>query len=582
MSLLLTSGLMTAEAATSRTVVTDAASYSIGDTITVTVTGAPTAATTAVGFYASGQDPTVDDPIGGLKYSDDTDVEPVSGAADFVIHFPTVGLSAGSGFVMKLIDAPLVPPSAPTLSGVPDRVETEGTGPWTFSLAPYASWTGTPTWTVTADPGGTGAFFASSSVGTLTIPNIGAAQGPVDVTIQIADAAGSASDTFALTVTAVTGQLIFSATPIATDATRDDFIARTGMSVKWGEVAGAADYAIEQIGGRWALKVIALQGTHGANCGLIFPGMPSTGVPGGPSKSISRVKIWWPVGYDFNPTDGVSGGGTKVAGPWGGGTPATSNQVGNDGFATTIWSGASFNYVGVGLDLNSPRGANDFATLAIADPQWRIDQNQGRWVQLEWENVIEASAGGFGTVRLWIDGVLEVDVAARYFDAGDWDPAAGVKGMYLRCWFGGAGVAQVDTPVYYTDLELYDTDSTLTLEPVDGAAEQIAIAADAGAMHSFEGFGLGMGSPGSGPQTIANLLNANPTYITKLFQDLKTNALNGYTGDASYKPLTDIGLANGVTKFIMHGFVVRNYMTHDRSGRCTLRRSTSPTSLMQA
>jgi len=263
--------------------------------------------------------------------------------------------------------------------------------------------------------------------------------------------------------------LVFAGTPTDADSTFDDFLARTGLTRRWGDSPdGNAPpyYGVTTIDGRRALEIVAHKGTRGANGGLLLPGMPHDGVVGGPRESFGRVKVWWDPASDYNPrkqdADGNwtvrdGAGGCKFAGFWGGDTPATSNDDKNAGWALTIWTGASSNYITLGLDLDDPRRSDGYATTAKyeTDDIWRIDRNSGRWVQLEWEHIIEPTAGGEGRVRFWIDGKLGIDKAVRYFDPAQWDAGAGLKGVYLRNFWGGAGRAAVDTPLYYADIEVW-------------------------------------------------------------------------------------------------------------------------------
>lgn len=265
--------------------------------------------------------------------------------------------------------------------------------------------------------------------------------------------------------------LVFAGTPTDADETFDDFLARTGLTRRWGDSTEADGdppprYGLATIDGRRAFEVVALQGTRGANAGLLLPGMPRDGVVGGPRESFGRVKAYWDPSFDYNPrkrdADGNwtvrdGAGGCKFAGFWGGNIPATSNKADNDGWALTIWTGSSSNYISLGLDLDHPRRDDGYATTAIyrTDDTWRIDRNSGRWVQLEWEHIIEPTAGGEGRVRMWIDGELGIDRVVRYFDPTQWDAGAGLKGVYLRNFWGGAGRAPVDTPMYYADIEVW-------------------------------------------------------------------------------------------------------------------------------
>lgn len=263
--------------------------------------------------------------------------------------------------------------------------------------------------------------------------------------------------------------LVFAGTPTEADATFDDFLARTGLTRRWGDSPdGNAPprYGLATIDGRRALEIVARQGTRGANGGMLLPGMPRDGVVGGPRESFGRVKVYWDPAYDYNPrkqdADGNwtvrdGAGGCKFAGFWGGNMPATSNDADNDGWALTIWTGSSSNYITLGLDLDDPRRTDGYATTAKyeTDDIWRIDRNSGRWVQLEWEHIIEPTAGGEGRVRFWIDGKLGIDRAVRYFDPAQWADGVGLKGIYLRNFWGGAGRAPVDTPLYYADIEVW-------------------------------------------------------------------------------------------------------------------------------
>jgi hypothetical protein len=265
-------------------------------------------------------------------------------------------------------------------------------------------------------------------------------------------------------------KLLFAATPSKEDASFEDFLARTRLTRRWGDPTdGAAPrYGIATIGKRRALELVARQGTRGASGGFLLPGMAPDGVAGGPRESFGRVKAYWDPNYDYNPrkqdatgawTVREGAGGCKFAGFWGGDTPATGNAVDAAGWALTIWTGSSSNYVGLGLDLDFPRD-DDYANFAIYygpdENSWRIDKNSGRWVQLEWEHIIESTAGGGdGRVRMWIDGTLGLDEKVRYFDPAQWSADAGLKGFYLRNFWGGVGRAPVDTPMYYADIEIW-------------------------------------------------------------------------------------------------------------------------------
>jgi hypothetical protein len=256
--------------------------------------------------------------------------------------------------------------------------------------------------------------------------------------------------------------LLYSATPSSSDASYGDFLVRTGLRQFWGETAGAASYGLATIGGYAAIQVTATKGTHGANAGFIFKGMPTSGVAGGPHHAFVRAKVWWPKGYDFNPylNGSRSGaGGLKNFGPWGGGTPAVADNANNDGFALKSWTGTQ-NWITTGMDLHSPRNTSGYAMVNFFyNPDgstWRIDAHQGQWVQFEWQVDIEDSAGGKGRIQLWINGVKGYDRSdITFFAPSAWSSSAGVKGMYLSNWWGGAGVAPATTPIYYKDIELW-------------------------------------------------------------------------------------------------------------------------------
>jgi hypothetical protein len=273
-------------------------------------------------------------------------------------------------------------------------------------------------------------------------------------------------------------RLAYAASPLSSDTTFAGFLTRAGLTKKWGESEAQPEPEIVTVNGRRAIRIWAAPQTRGSNNGLFIHGFPNSGlsgVPGGPRNSIGRVKVLWPQGYSFYPV-GPNGenhgdyGGTKAAGFWGGNIPATGDDAGNDGWALTIWTGkwsstGSNNYVALGQDLNWPRDGA-YATPAIwrdvsTDALWKIDNHQGEWVQLQWEHRIETTAGGLGTLRFWINGAKGIDKEVRYFSAEDFSAnnnqgaLAGVKGIYLRNFWGGSGRAPVKTPVYYTDLEVW-------------------------------------------------------------------------------------------------------------------------------
>ncbi|MFP2904712.1 hypothetical protein ACLESD_06575 [Pyxidicoccus sp. 3LFB2] len=273
-------------------------------------------------------------------------------------------------------------------------------------------------------------------------------------------------------------RLAYAASPLSSDTTFAGFLTRAGMSKRWGESEAQPEPEIVTVNGRRAIRIWAAPQTRGSNTGLLIQGFPNSGpsgVPGGPRNSIGRVKVLWPQGYSFYPVgpDGENHadyGGIKAAGFWGGNTPATGDDFGNDGWALTIWTGKwastySNNYVALGQDLNWPRDGA-YASPAIwrdvaTNELWKVENHQGEWVQLEWEHRIETTAGGLGTLRFWINGVKGIDKQVRYFSADDFSAnnnqgaLAGVKGIYLRNFWGGSGRAPQKTPVYYTDLEVW-------------------------------------------------------------------------------------------------------------------------------
>jgi hypothetical protein len=263
-------------------------------------------------------------------------------------------------------------------------------------------------------------------------------------------------------------KLVWAGTPNSSDASYSAFMTRVGLVQKFAETAGAAKYDLATVGSARVLRMTAMQGTHGVNNGVMVKALDKGGVRGGPNKAWVRAKVYWDPNYDYNPylrdssgnwtiRDGA--GGCKWIGPWGGDIPATADNITNPGWALTLWTGLSLNYITVGMDLNSPRNSSNYAMVSIyRDPQQNlfvIDNNRGRWVQLEWEVQIETAAGGTGNFKFYINGVKGVDMNVRYMNPTSWDPAVGVKGIYLRNWWGGGGTAPKTTPVYYKDLEIW-------------------------------------------------------------------------------------------------------------------------------
>lgn len=268
--------------------------------------------------------------------------------------------------------------------------------------------------------------------------------------------------------------LIYSATPEPQDVTPEGFRARAGLGLRFAEGSGRATYSLADIGGKRAYVCTAIQGTTGAQHGLVISAWDQGGVNGGPRQAWFRWKCYFHPSVDYNPylqdgngdwtiRDGA--GGCKFAGPWGGRLPATSNDIQNDGWALTQWTYQSGNYIGIGQDLHAPRGGGGYATpVSWRDPDdnslWYISdggqENRGRWVQFETETEIETSAGGNGRFAHYIDGKKGIDTIVTYMAAVDWTSQVGVKGFYLRHFYGGSGRAPQTQPLYYADFEIWE------------------------------------------------------------------------------------------------------------------------------
>lgn len=264
-------------------------------------------------------------------------------------------------------------------------------------------------------------------------------------------------------------KLVYAASPGVAE-TYTAFVTRTGLSQKFGEEPGAATYGVadQSDGAAYpSMKVVAKAGTQGANGGFLFGGMPGDTVAGGPNPAFFRAKVFWKTGLDYNPHfpngDRAGAGGCKFIGPWGGLIPATGAAYTNAGWALRNWTGNTQNWTTIGRDTFSFRDANHYGTTVFyfypmgnTNNVWRVDQNQGRWVQLEWEIQIETSAGGAGWFKYWIDGNLGLyQTGCTFFNPAQWVSGVGLKGAYFTNFWGGSGIALSDTPLFYKDVELW-------------------------------------------------------------------------------------------------------------------------------